>query len=135
MIEVVFNYKELKTIIQCKLNDKIKNICQNYLNGINEDKNKIYFSYNGNVGNNFNNILVIKNEMKKEEKDIIKSKDVICPECGESIRFEIINYKIKLFECKNGHKINNILLNEFEKTQYINNKEIKYEKNNNNKSN
>ena len=155
MVEVEFYYNDIKTIIQCKLNDKIKDICQSYLNKINEDKNNIYFSYNGNAGNNFNeellfqemmneedkkinkmNILVFKNEIEQEEKDIIKSKDVICPECGESIKIEIINYKIKLYECKNGHKIDNILLNEFEKTQYINNKEIKCEIcNNNNKSN
>jgi len=146
MVEVEFYYNEIKTIIQCNLNDKIKDICKNYLNKINEDKNNIYFSYNGNAGNNFNeelsfkeminsedkkrnkmNILVFKNEEKEEEKDIIKSKDIICPECGESIKFEIINYKIKLSECKNGHTIDNILLNEFEKTQYINNKEIKCE--------
>jgi len=144
MVEVEFNYNEKKTIIQCKLNDKIKNICQNYLNEINEDKSNIYFTYNENAGNNFNeeltfqemmnsddkkrnkmNILVFKNEIKQEENDIIKSKDIICPKCGESIRIEIINYKIKLSDCKNGHIIDNILLNKFEKTQYINNKEIK----------
>ena len=36
------------------------------------------------------NILVFKNEIEQEDKDII------CPECGERIRCEIINYKIKL---------------------------------------
>ena len=146
MVEVEFNYNGIKTVIQCKLNDKIKNICQDYLNEINEDKNNIFFSYNENAGNKFNeeltcqemmnsedkkrnkmDILVFKNAIEKEENDIIKSKDIICPKCGESIKFEIINYKIKLSECKNGHIIDNILLNEFEKTQYINNKEIKCE--------
>ena len=43
MVEVEFCYKGIKTIIQCKLNDKIKDICQKYLNKINEDKNNIYF--------------------------------------------------------------------------------------------
>ena len=74
------------------------------------------------------NILVFKNEIeeeKEEEKEFIKSKDIICTECSESIKFQIIHYKIKLSECKNGHTIDNILSNEFEKTQYINNKEIK----------
>jgi len=146
MVEVEFNYNGIKTVIQCKLNDKIKNICQDYLNEINEDKNNIFFSYNENAGNNFNEeltiqemineedkkrnkmvILVFKSELEKEENDIIKSKDIICPKCGESIKFEIIKFKIKLSECKNGHIIDNILLNEFEKTQYINNKEIKCE--------
>ena len=32
MVEVEFNYNGIKTVIQCKLNDKIKNICQDYLN-------------------------------------------------------------------------------------------------------
>ena len=119
MVEVEFYYNEIKTKIQCKLNDKIKDICQKYLHKINEDKNNIYFSYNGKAGNNFNeelilqemmnsedkirnkmNILVFKNEIEQEEKDIIKSKDIICPICGESIKIEIINYKIKLYECK-----------------------------------
>jgi len=146
MVEVEFNYNGIKTVIQCKLNDKIKNICQDYLNEINEDKNNVFFSYNENAGNNFNEeltiqemineedkkrnkmvILVFKSELEKEENDIIKSKDIICPKCGESIKFEIIKFKIKLSECKNGHIIDNILLNEFEKTQYINNKEIKCE--------
>jgi len=155
MVEVEFYYNEMKTIIQCKLNDKIKDISQKYLNKINEDKNNIYFSYNGNAGNNFNEeltfqemmnsedkkrnkmkILVFKNEIENEKEDIIKSKDIICPTCGECIRIEILNYKIKLSECKNGHTIDNILLNEFEKTQYINNNETKCEIcNNNNKSN
>ena len=156
MIEVEFNYEERKIIIKCNnLNEKIKNVCQQYLNKINEDKKNIFYSYNGKAGNNFNeeltlkemmneedkkrkkmNILVIKNEMKQEEIDIIKSKDIICPECSESIRFEIKDYKIELSDCKNRHKKNNILLNKFEKTQYINNNEIKCGIcNNNNKSN
>ena len=107
MVEVEFYYNEIKTKIQCKLNDKIKDICQSYLNKINEDKNNIYFSYNGNAGNNFNeeltfqemmneedkkrnkmNILAFKNEIKQEVKDIIKSKDIICPKCGESIKID-----------------------------------------------
>ena len=28
-------------------------------------------------------------------------------------------YKINLYDCKNRHRMNNILLNEFENTQYI----------------
>ena len=44
MVEVEFNYNENKNIIQCNLNDKAKDICQNNLNKIKEDKNNIYFS-------------------------------------------------------------------------------------------
>ena len=107
MVEVEYYYKGIKTIIQCRLEDKIKDICQKFLNKINEDKNNIYFSYNGNAGNNFNeeltfqemmneedkkrnkmNILVFKKEIEQEEEDIIKSKDIICPRCRESINLK-----------------------------------------------
>ena len=54
---------------------------------------------------------------------------IICPECKESILINIKNYKINLSKCKNGHEIKNILLKDYEKTQYIDISKI----NNNNK--
>ena len=56
---------------------------------------------------------------KKFNTSIIKSKYIICPKCKENINFKIINYKICLYECKNKHRINNIIFNEFEKTQLL----------------
>ena len=157
MAEVEFNYKGSKIIIQCKENEIMKNICHSFIEKVKEDKNNIYFSYNGNAGSKFDenltfekminsedkkrnkmNILVFENEIKEEEevKDIIKSKDIICPICGESIKIDIKDYKITLFECKNKHIIDNILLDEFENTQNIDNKKIKCEIcKNNDKSN
>ena len=43
MAEVEFNYKGSKMIIQCKENEIMKNICQNFIEKIKEDKNNIYF--------------------------------------------------------------------------------------------
>ena len=51
--------------------------------------------------------------------NIIQSKDIICPKCNENILIIIKDYKINLYNCKNGHKINDILFNEFENTQKI----------------
>ena len=148
MSEVEFIYNGAKIIIQCKSNEKMKNICQNLANQIQINKNDIYFSYNGKAGIQFNeeltfeeminkedkkrnkmSILVTKKENidKEEENDIIKSKDIICPKCGESIRMDIIDYKITLYECKNGHKIENILLDKFVNTQKIDRAKIKCE--------
>ena len=74
------------------------------------------------------NILIFElNSDKKREKKI-KSKEIICPECKENIKINIQDYKINLFECKNGHNINNILLDEFQNTQYIDESEIKCNK-------
>ena len=157
MSKVEFNYNGAKTIIQCQSNEKMKNICQNFANKIQINKNEIYFLYDGKAGNQFNeeltfeeminsedkkrnkmSIIVFKNENldKEEENDIIKSKEIICPECRENIRMDIIDYQIKLHECKNGHKIENILLEKFEDTQKIDRVKIKCELcKDNNKSN
>ena len=62
----------------------------------------------------------INNENNNPNKVTTKSKDIICPTCKENCRMNIINYKIILYECKNGHKINNIFLEDFNNTQLIN---------------
>ena len=69
------------------------------------------------------NIIVLENKLESdlEKKVIIKSKNIICPECKENIKMEIKNFKINLYECQNGHKMENILLNEFE---YLQNKDL-----------
>ena len=42
----------------------------------------------------------------KEGKKLINSKDIICPECKESIRIDINERKVVLEGCKNNHKKN-----------------------------
>ena len=42
------------------------------------------------------------------------------PNMQRKCRMKIINYKIILYQCKNGHKINNIFLEDFNNTQLIN---------------
>ena len=72
-----------------------------------------------------NSMLINKNER------IIKSKDIICPKCGELCLINFNDYKILLNNCKNKH-VNIISFNEFEDTQNINeNKIICYICNNN----
>ena len=81
------------------------------------------------------NILVFQN--KKEEINKIKYKNIIYQICGESIIMDIIDYnKLIISECKNGHNIENILLDKFENTQKKYRVKIKCElSKNNNKSN
>ena len=153
MSQVEFTYQGIKTIIQCQLEDKMKNIRDNYINKINLNKNTIYFLYNGKVYNQFDENLKLGDMMNSEDKkinkmnilvnendnddtienNIVKSKDIICPKCKENIKMDIIDYRINLFGCKNGHKIDNILLNKFEETQNIDIANIKCDfcKNNN----
>ena len=133
-IEIIYN--GAPTTIQCNSTDKMKDICRKFLDKI--KKKDILYSYNGKIGidedktfEEFANpgdkerkkmsIVAFENEIDpgNEESDIIKSKNIICPECKETISIDISDYKINLYGCKNGHKFENILLDEFEETQNI----------------
>ena len=138
MAEVEFIYNGIKAIIQCKVNEKMKDICQKFKEKAKINKNmNIFYSYNGKVG--FNEELTFEEIANREDKkrnkmnilvydnqtiinynnNIIISKNIICPECNENIKMDLKDYKINLYDCINGHKIENILLNEFEETQNI----------------
>ena len=63
----------------------------------------------------------------------VKSKEIICPKCNENCFIKFKDYKIILFGCKNNHNNDYILLNEFEKSQNINELKIICNNCNNNK--
>ena len=135
MAKVIFNFKGIDTIIQCKIEDKFKDICQKFCTKSQKNIKDLIFLYGGKILNlelKFNKVanqidkqnlkmnilvydknssIIIKNER------IIKSKDIICPKCGEIIEFK--DYKVILNDCKNKDE-NIISLNEFENTQNIN---------------
>jgi len=133
MAEVEFIYKGISINIVCNKNEKMKDICGRFINEAKANKNLIYYLYNGSKINeeltleniinnrNINKIKILANLINEEIRNsiLIKSKDIICPECKENIRIKIEDYKIKLYECKNNHTINNIFLEKYEDTQYI----------------
>ena len=133
MTSIEFSYKGNKIIIHCNKDDKIKDVINKYILKTSIDKNSVIFLHSGKKIDEELKILEIignKKEIKilvldsKEDinknKSIIKLKYIICPICKENIKYKLHDYKIYLYECKNGNEINNILLNEFEKTQYLN---------------
>ena len=143
MIQVKLCYEGKETIIEGNLNDKLKDIFKKFATNASLDINSVYFLYEGYKVNDKLTISQIinkkdqqKNKIKilvnpidfQSSKDIIqvknKSKEVICPQCGDSIKIKIKDYKLTLYDCQNGHKIDNILLDEFEKTQNINDSNI-----------
>ena len=136
MVEIEFNYNNRINIIQCNKNEKMKDIFNRF--EIKIENNLVYYLYKGNKINEelkleeiidkdeINNINILVNSIDEINKNkIIKSKLVICPECKENIRIKLNDYKIKLYECKNGHNIENLLLEEYENTQKIDISEIK----------
>ena len=128
MSKIIFSYNGLETIIQCNEEEKMKEIIKRYLNKIKVEEN-IYFIYNGIMVNeklkygeiikeedkkrNIMNILVYEINMKTEKENINKINEIICPECKENILININEYKINLYNCKNKHKYNDILISEY----------------------
>ena len=133
MAQINFDYNSIKYAIQCNKDEKIKDIIQRFSNKTQIDTSLLYFIYSGNVVDTnltFNqiinnddqernqmNIIVINND-KNKQSNIIQSNNIICPECKEICRIDINDYKIKLYGCKNGH-INDLLIDEFENSQKI----------------
>ena len=129
MSKVIFNYKGKEEAIECSKDERMKDICQRFSLKSKIDLNRIYFIYNGNRINEevYYNQLINEEDRNKNvmnilvyDENIYQSNGIICPECKENILIKIKDYKINLYECKNGHSLKNILLKEYEKTQNIN---------------
>ena len=127
MLEIKFNYNGKIIPIQCNKNEKMKDIFDKIEKEI--KNNSVYYLYQGNKINgelkleeiinedDINNINIIIYNIDETNKK--KSKYVKCPKCLENIRIKFNDYKIKLYDCKNGHNIENISLEDYENMQKI----------------
>ena len=134
-INVIFSLNEENTILQCEKEEKIKNICQNFISQKGLNINTLYFIYNGSqinldltvdeavdsIDRNLNEIKILVHERNKtiDVEELKKLKEILCPKCNEHCRFNIKDFKIKLYECKNKHEIDRILLSEFKNNNNI----------------
>ena len=141
MINVVFSYIDNITI-QTNLEEKMINVFTKFATKINANVEKFFFLYNGNMikkestieqtinkedrKNNKMNILVnlLDYENENEKNAFILSKETICPKCKSSIKMNMKDYKILLYECKNKHRSDNIILENFAETQKIDQSKI-----------
>ena len=143
MSTVEFNFKGINTVIQCNKNEKMKDIFKKFSTKVGKDTGNLYFVYDADVlSEKFNDLTFTQIEKKidKERKKInllayeslpdneknhtIKSKEIICPQCGENCFMSINNYKMSLSGCKKGHKIDNMSFDDFEKSQIIDESKI-----------
>ena len=140
MIEIEFDLNQSITIIQANLKDSFQIVIDKYLQKSLLNPVNIYFLANGkqinpsesvesymsdlNKQNKKLNILVQILEGDNKEQVIITSKNIICPECKEPCRISFDNYKIKLYECDDGHITEDINIKDFENTQKINESKI-----------
>ena len=127
MAEAIFNYEGINILVQCNINDKIKDIIHKFLIKIKkkEDNSNLIYLYNGTSinkeltfeqqANDLDksrkkmNIIVTTNDIIASEEKIILSNDIICIECKENILLNIKNFKINLFGCKTKNNYYNIL--------------------------
>ena len=123
--KVIFTLNGIQTEIQCLINEKMRNIINRFNIKSQININKAQYLYNGNQINlditfydqanvydkqtKTMNILVYTNEsIISTNGGKIKSKEIICPKCKENCLISFDNYKIQLYQCKNGHFFNNI---------------------------
>ena len=136
-IEIEFSYNQAVTIVQAKSSDLFQVVIERYYQKAMIPKDSVYFLLNGTViapektvasymTNNTTKLNVLVNAFFKEKYNIIQeSKDIICPECKEPCMLKIDDYHITLYDCRNGHTIKGIKIDEFKKTQEINTSTIK----------
>ena len=139
---VVFILNGNQTVIQCLINEKMRNIINKFNIKSKININNTQYLYNGNQinldvtfyeqANTYDkqrkvmSILVYTNESIISSKGgLIKSKEIICPNCKENCLISFDDYNIHLYQCKNEHSFNNISFKEFDNNQNINENEIK----------
>ena len=142
MAEIVFTYNGVPSIVQCYENDNFTDILSKLTAKIKINLNKVYFLYSGQImqnkhqtfsqiANNLDkerkkmNIQINDSEVDIPESAIVKPKQLICPECQKSCLISIIDYRIRLYDCINGHDTDCISLECFEDTQKIDESKIK----------
>ena len=135
MSEITFIYKGNEIVIPCSKNEKFGPILQRFYEKTEIQKKSIYFLFNGQIlDEQMNESQVPKNENNKkiivvydyqttktnEEDILVRANEIVCPKCKESACISLNNYSISLFQCCNGHKVDNISFEDFDNTQNIN---------------
>ena len=137
-IEINFILNGITKKMNCLLNQNMRDICNQFSLSEGINLNQLQFLYNGNQVNLDLKLDEQLNSFDKERKimtvlvyelrksfmnnnsiNIFNTKEIICPKCFGSCRLKFKDFKINLFGCKNGHEINDILLPDFNKSQFI----------------
>ena len=152
MAYIEFQYKGTTITIQAKGDEKISEICNKFESKAEVDTTNLSYLYSGTtlipdltLSQTISNydkdrkkmmVMVIDNEPQTNVENLIKSPNLICPICKETALYEVQDHNIKIYNCKNGHITENLLLSEFENTQIIDESKIICDKcKTNNKSN
>ena len=94
MSTVTFIFDSVQTVIQCLKDDKMKNICQKFVNKIQIDLNSLIFLYNGAMVNFELSFIEQANSLDKSNNKMTilvyrnNEEGLNCPKCGERIKFD-----------------------------------------------
>ena len=81
------------------------------------------------------NVIVLKSQdLNDKSVNLIKSKYIICPKCNKNAYISIKDFKLSIVDCESDHKTRNLQINEFSKTQHVDQSKIKCDKCQNSKS-
>ena len=110
MVQVEFDIDQNIIIIQSNLTDPFKEIVSKFLKKAQIESETLSFFTNGiainlngtleskmnqiNKQNKIIKILVKSTKLSEQQKKLIKSKDIICPQCYEPCRIKFDNYKL-----------------------------------------
>ena len=134
IILVNINYKSKNTEIKCyNPNEKMSTILNEFSTKNDVDIKNLYFFYMGriifdkfeiNQYLNFDEKERKKMDISVIEKDnkassLTKSKQIICPICGELAKFKFKNFKISIYGCEYNHQFDDMDLDDFENSQLL----------------
>ena len=131
MAQLIFRFNSEDIIHNYQQNETISSILQSFCHKVGIKRDNFAFLCNGTILNeqssiqsltpNLNNQIIILvtdiQTLNPSEPVMRKSNYIICPQCKESIILSVKDYKVSLYQCKNGHRIDNILLSKFYETQ------------------
>ena len=131
MAQLIFKFNSEDIIHNYQQDETISSILQSFCHKVGIKRDNFAFLCNGTALNdestiqsltpNLNNQIIILvtdiQTLHPSEPVMRRSNFIICPQCKESIIVSVKDYKVSLFQCKNGHKIDNISLSKFYDTQ------------------
>ena len=131
VVTIEFEYNKIKTKVEIEIEQLIQDAVKLYLTKEKLDLDSLEFIYNDKKINlndkieslmtniNNDNIIPIQVISRNNSNNSINFEkyEIKCPKCSEPCRIKIENYLIKLFDCKNNHKTENIELDQLKKIQ------------------
>ena len=133
MAQLIFRFNSQDIIHNYQQGEQISSILQSFCHNFGIKRDNFAFLCNGMIlndqstiqsltPNNNNQIIILVTDIgtSPPTKPVMRqSESIICPICKESIVLSVRDFKVSLFKCKNGHRMDNIPLRKFKETQNI----------------